>query len=146
MLCRITYHKDNFATAFLNKITMITLITTLKLFTFSICRFQDTWGQPLNVVQMGFSDLSDFLKAAEDLVVVDRAAGRARGHKIIRLKPGVEGSVESLLESLYFILNQKHQKSIINQNVNAGRGICWRTWVGLTLIFAIPPSAQFCLG
>ena len=47
----------------------------------------------MNVVQMGFSDLSDFLRAAGDFVVVERAekAGRARGHKIIRLRPGVEG-------------------------------------------------------
>ena len=56
---------------------------------------QDTWGQPLNVVQMGFSDLSDFVRAAADsgLVAVERAerAGRASGHKVIRLKQGAEG-------------------------------------------------------
>ena len=60
---------------------------------------QDTWGQPLNVVQMGFSDLSDFVRAAADsgLVAVeraeraDRAGSRASGHKVIRLKQGVEG-------------------------------------------------------
>ena len=47
---------------------------------------------------MGFSDLSDFLNAAGDFVVVERAAtaGRARGHNIIRLKPGTEGVVDSV--------------------------------------------------
>ena len=72
---------------------------------------QDTWGQPLNVVQMGFSDLSDFLRAAGDFVVVERAekAGRARGHKIIRLRPGVEGRHAE----------ESEQESTISLNLNS---------------------------
>ena len=52
---------------------------------------QDTFGQPLNVAPMGFSDMADFFAAAGDIIDVEKRAGKAKGKTILRLKPEAEG-------------------------------------------------------